>query len=306
MKINKEVKVATFVVIAGTMLYTGFNFLKGIDLLRSTRRFFVSYTNVNGLKVSNAVVINGFAVGRVSEIKIMPNATNSLQVAIDVDKAILLGEGSKAIISSSSILGDKVILLNLGDVNKPLAEQSFINPEVEQDLTTKLSTSMDPIVKNVKLTTDQLNLLLATDNIKAISATIKNLERTTLSVNNLMNANAANLNATTENLKKLTSSLVETEKQLKPLLQKTNSIADSLNKMQLAATVATANKTIGDLDILLAGINRGEGTLGQLAKNDSLYIYLKNTSRDLDYLLVNLREKPGRYVQFSVFGKKEK
>jgi phospholipid/cholesterol/gamma-HCH transport system substrate-binding protein len=306
LKISREVKVAIFVVIAGTMLYTGFNFLKGIDLLRSTRKFYALYPNVNGLKVSNSVIVNGLSVGRISEIKIMNDAKNTLEVAFDIDKSIILGDSAKAIIASLSILGDKVLLLELGNVNKPVEEKSYIKGELESDLTTKISSSVDPIMKNIMITTDQLNKILGNDNVKALSTTFKNLEKTTLLLNNLMAANADNINSTTGNLKKLTASLVETEKELKPLLQKTNTIADSLTKMQLAATVATANRTIADLDSLLTGINKGEGTLGQLAKNDSLYVYLKNTSRDLDKLLVNFREKPSRYVHFSLFGKKDK
>ncbi len=291
---------------AGTMLYTGFNFLKGIDLLRSTRRYFSTYPDVAGLKVSNAVMLNGLAVGRVSEIKILPDENHTLQVAFDVDKKIDLGDSSKAIIASSGLLGDQTILLYLGEITKPVAEQSFIKGEVEKGLTTKISESLDPVMKSLQLSMNQINTLLDKDNVAAISATLKNLERTSVVLNRMMESNANNLLATTGNLKTLTASLVQTEKQLKPLLEKTNSIADSLNKMQLASTVATANKTIAELNTLLSGINNGQGTLGQLAKNDSLYVYLKNTSRDLDLLLVNLREKPGRYVHLSLFGKKDK
>lgn len=306
MKISKEVKVAVFVVLAISLLYTGFNFLKGIDLLRSTRRYFISYPNVNGLKVANSIIVNGLSVGRVSKIEIMDNAEHSLKVTIDVNKAIKLGENCTAVIASSSLLGDKVIQLTLGDSNKPIKEEEFIKGELEEDLTTKLSASVTPIMANLKTTTDQLNLLLNAENINSISSAMRNLEKTTLIVNKLMESNASNINATTTNLKNLTASLVETEKQLKPLLEKSNVLADSLNKTKLASTVATANQTLKDIDVLISGINKGEGTLGQLVKNDSLYTYLKNTSRDLDLLLVNLKEKPGRYVQFSVFGKKDK
>jgi len=306
LKITKEVKVAVFVVAAGTCLYTGFNFLKGIDLLRSTKRYYSKYANVNGLKVSNAVMLNGLAVGRVSEIKILADEMHTLQVQFDVDKNIVLGDSSKAIIASSGLLGDQTILLHLGAITKPVAEETFIKGEVEQDFTTQLSETVKPVVASLKQTMLQVNTLLADDNLAAIAGTLKNMERTSVVLNRLMEANANNILATTGNLNRLTTSLVETEKQLKPLLVKTNAIADSVNKMQLAATIATANKTISELNQMLNGINKGEGTLGQLAKNDSLYVYLKNTSRDLDLLLVNLREKPGRYVHLSLFGRKDK
>ena len=46
--------------------------------------------------------------------------------------------------------------------------------------------------------------------------------------------------------------------------------------------------------------------MGKLLYDDSLYVNLNKTAEDLDKLMVDLRENPGRYVQFSVFGKKDK
>jgi phospholipid/cholesterol/gamma-HCH transport system substrate-binding protein len=55
-------------------------------------------------------------------------------------------------------------------------------------------------------------------------------------------------------------------------------------------------------------VNKGEGSLGQLANNDSLYNNLNSTARNLDLLLSDFRQHPGRYVKFSVisFGGKGK
>jgi phospholipid/cholesterol/gamma-HCH transport system substrate-binding protein len=53
-------------------------------------------------------------------------------------------------------------------------------------------------------------------------------------------------------------------------------------------------------------VNSGEGTLGQLTQNDSLYRNLENASKNMDLLLEDMRLRPKRYVHFSVFGKKEK
>ncbi|MDX1408314.1 MAG: hypothetical protein R3330_09275, partial [Saprospiraceae bacterium] len=75
---------------------------------------------------------------------------------------------------------------------------------------------------------------------------------------------------------------------------------------QLEATISRVEETFAELDALMAGINAGEGTLGQLAQDARLYQELTSTLRNLDLLLQDFRLNPKRYVNVSVFGKKQK
>ena len=242
MKINKEIKVAIFVLIAGTMLYTGFNFLKGIDFFSSTKRYYAVYANVDGLTVSNPVIMNGLSVGRVGEIVILNDANQSLKVGIDINKEVLVGDSAKAIISNLSLIGGKAITLKLGNPAKPLPEKSMLISEVEQSLSDKLGEKFNPILTNLDMTVKRFNNLLSDKNTNKISAILQNLEKTSLMLNAMMDVNGKTIYATTSNLQKLTGSLVETEKQLKPLLVKANTLADSLNRMKLVSTI---DKKIG-------------------------------------------------------------
>ena len=122
----------------------------------------------------------------------------------------------------------------------------------------------------------------------------------------MLDENRANLVALTSNLNKLSTSLVETEKELKPLLAKTGTLADSLNALRLGETVQNANRTIGELHTLLASVESGKGTAGKLIKDETLYNNIDRTVVSLNKLLTNLREHPKRYINISVFGKKDK
>jgi phospholipid/cholesterol/gamma-HCH transport system substrate-binding protein len=306
LKINKEVKVAVFVIIAGTMLYTGFNFLKGIDFLNSTNTYYVKFSDVAGLQVSNSVILNGLTVGRVSDIEILDDSAHTLKVSFEINKKIKVGEDAKTIIASPDLLGGKALLINVGDINKPAKDGSYLKGEVEKGFADKIGETTAPIVDNIQISILKLNQLLAEENIKNLSNIISNLEKTSAALNKLVAINSANLNATTANIKNLTASLVETEKQLKPILEKINLLADTLNKAPLASTITHTNEAISELQKTLTSLNQGNGTLGKLITNDSLYTNLNNTARDLDLLLIDLKNKPSRYVQFSVFGKKDK
>lgn len=305
LKISKEVRVGLFTIIAVTLLYKGFNFLKGIDFFQSQKRYFVNYENVSGLQVGNMVMVNGLSVGRVSEIKILDNSAHTLQVAFDIQKSIVVGDSAVAIIASTGLLGDKALVMYLGNAEKPLPENSFIKGVVETSLTDKLSATAAPIAQSVQTTLNNVNAVMSQKNLESIAHIIDNLDKTSQIVQKVAAANQAQINATLKNVSTLTESLISTEKQLKLLLAKSNTFADSLNKMPLAAAIYKTSSAVHQLNVLLEEMNDGKGTLGKLAKDDSLYIHLNRATRDLDLLLVNMREKPSRYVHFSVFGKKD-
>ena len=56
----------------------------------------------------------------------------------------------------------------------------------------------------------------------------------------------------------------------------------------------------------MEGIEQGEGSVGKLLKDDGLYINLENASKELEELLREIKEHPRRFVNISIFGKKDK
>jgi phospholipid/cholesterol/gamma-HCH transport system substrate-binding protein len=123
-------------------------------------------------------------------------------------------------------------------------------------------------------------------------------------VNGIVADNRANIAQISSNMKSLSTDLIETEKQLRPLLTKFNSVADSLNALQLGKTLKEVDATVVSLKKIVQGLERGEGTAGKLIKNDSLYLGINRTIVDLDKLLLDFRLQPKRYLNISVFGKK--
>ena len=79
---SREFKVGLIALIAGVLLYYGFNFLKGNDFFSPTNKYYVLYDNVDGLNKSNPVIINGLAVGRVSKIQLLQDAQNLILVEL--------------------------------------------------------------------------------------------------------------------------------------------------------------------------------------------------------------------------------
>jgi len=304
--VSKEVKVGLMALTAGTILYVGFNFLKGTDFLSPTKTYFAYYDNIDGLTVSNPVLLNGYSVGRVQKIEILQETNNQLKVTLEIDNNIQIGDSSKAILANKGLLDGKAIMLKVGKSSKIFEENASIATSKEKGFQSMLSDKATPLLGSIDTTVSNLNEVLR--QVKAeqrLERIMLNFEQMSASMNLMMKENGK-MNNVLGNVEKLTASLTETEKSLKPLLNKMGTVADSLNQLELSQTVTSANASLEKMKGIIADIETGKGTMGKLVKSDSLYNNMNQTMKDLDALFIDIKERPKKYIHFSVFGKKDK
>jgi len=299
---NHEFKVGIIGLLGLFILYFGSNFLKGIDFLVSTKKYFAIYENVDGLIVSNPVIVNGYSIGRVSDINILQELENKILVTLDINDDLVIGDTSLATLSSNDVLGSKAIILSIGNTSNPLEEGDTIRAAVDRGLS-ELIENAGPITNNLSVTISRLNDLLLSlqGSGSLISSTLNNLNDVLNSANSVIENNESNLNTTFQNLANLTESLNNEIGKIDPLLSSIQTTFDELNKIEF-------EKTFNQIDILLSSMNNvfydiesGKGTLSKLLKEDSLYNNLNKTAMDLDKLLSHINENPKHF--FAPFGK---
>ncbi|MDB5258200.1 MAG: transporter-related permease with domain [Chitinophagaceae bacterium] len=301
MKISKEVRVATLAIVSGTVLYLGFNFLKGTDILSSTNTYQVTYPSIDGLTVSNPVLINGLNIGRVSAIQLDQDHNNQLLVSLEIDKKIKLGDSTIAYLSNTGLLGSKAIKLNIGQNSVIYEDGASLRGEKEMGLADMVAAKATPVVEHLDSAIVKVNALLGALPNDKLAQVISNLESATGDLKKIMKNDAP---AITGNFAKLSDSLLRTEAQLRPLIKKFSAFADSLNHLELKATVAKANQAMGNLNEITRKINAGEGTLGALVTDKTMYTNLNKALNSFDSLMVDLKYNPNHY--FAPLGKKPK
>ena len=303
MKISKEFKVGLLAVISITILYMGFNFLKGSDFFSPNRTYYAVYDNIDGLDVSNPVMINGFSVGRVSDIEILQNQENRLLVSLDINNNQSVGSGTWAIIKSD-LLGSKAIHLDSVDAGTALQEGDTLNALLHKGIADQLTTTAMPLVDKLEITLVNLNTILANlaNNENNINEVIVNFKTTS---SNLANG-TSKLGAMSSKLEQLLTQLNDPESGVGALVEKMNQVADSVNSLEMDALMTSTKRTVDEFGETIRQINEGEGNLNLLLKDDELYNNMNKTMEDLDKLFIDMRENPKRYVHFSVFGKKNK
>lgn len=289
-------------VIAGTILYFGVNFLKGSDIFSSKNTYYVIYDDVDGLTASNPVLINGLSVGRVNKIKILQDRDYRILVELQVNENIRLGERTIAYLATSDILGSKAIVLDVGRVTLPKNEGDTLIGRHREGVTDILAQKAVPLAERVDTVVQNINTILESfsGNTDAIHNTAENLQEISLEVRRMTSENRKTLNEVLVNLREVTAALNDPRTGIRPLMTKMNIMADSLNRLEINKTLASTERTVNELQNILAELNRGEGTMGKLLKNDSLYLNLNRSAEDLDRLLEDIRKNPKRYVNFSI------
>lgn len=313
MKLSNEAKVGILVTASLAALIWGLNYLKGKDIFTGRNRYYAVYQNVDGLVTSNPVFMNGFRIGIVNRIDFMPDQSGRLVVTLLIDNDVFVSRNSVAKIFSSDLIGTKALRIDLGDAREALQDEDTIRAELEFSFAQQMGKQVGPLKdKSEKLivTIDSLASMLyqlfdpSTKN--NLREGIGHLNHTLAEVDQMMADDRSKLNVMLGNLSSITTNLHNNNDQINRILSNMHTISDTLAAVNFNETIHRADQTLIQMEQMLEKINKGQGTLGQMVNNDTLYQHLDQSARDLDLLLKDLKANPKRYVHFSVFGKKAK
>lgn len=303
-RLSREFKIGLFGLGMVILLYLGINFIKSQDIFSRNRTFYAIYDNSDGLEASSPVVIKGYRVGTVDEVRYdMP--TRRVIVEISVKRDYPLPLDSEAKITSTSLLGNKVIELRLGNSLTNMESGDTIRSVIEPGLLELASGEYEQLKEKATSLVEQLsqaltgvNQVLSKQNVDNITGLLTNLNSASQNVDQLV---ANEVTMTLQELQTLASVLRQTGPQINNVVDKISLTADSLS-ITVPALLTNAANAVDELNTALAAINNQDGTVGKLIHDKALYTHLSNASASLTLLLQDFRHNPGRYVHFSVFG----
>lgn len=306
MKISKEIKTAILVIASILLFIWGYSFLKGRDLFTNYKTLYVQYDNIEGLGKSALVTINGLQIGKVSGIKI-DNTTGKLTVEMQINADFPISKSSIAEIYSPSPIGGKqiAILPNLADKTET-DSGDFLKAGSKAGMLDALSGQIAPIKDKIEILLDNANVMLKNVNQVLDEKTKANLKE---SIENL-NSTLAEFSAASKNVNAL---LVDNKEKINGTMANLNKtsgnfskISDSLAQIKIGKTVKNLEKTLAKVDLIMEDLQNGKGTMGKLLKDEALYNNFSKTTKELELLLQDVRLNPTRYVNVSLFGKKNK
>ena len=307
MKTSKEIKTAVLV-LSGILLFIFiFNYLKGENLLSSSRKITAIYSNVEGLAISSAVTINGHKVGKVQDIRFTDDKSGMLEVSMLIDSDFNFSKNSIAELYESGLIGGKAIsIVPVFDGSANTVSGDVLKSKIKPGLTELVNQRLTPLQEKIESVMVSADLLLNNVNsifdektksdikgsISQLEQTISSFEKTSNSLQNLLETNKNAINNSIGNISDISDDL--------------SIVTDKLSKSDFEQTINELKFSLNNFNSLLSGLDSGEGSLGKLFNDEGLYNNLEASLGQLESLLEDMKLNPKRYVHFSLFGKKNK
>lgn len=296
MKVSKEVKVGLFMITSIVLLYFGFNFLKGIDFFSTDHKYYAVYKNIDKLTESNQVYLNGYAVGRVSDIRI-EQSKNRVIVELSINSRIIINRSSVAVLNGE-LLGGRFIQLIVNDNPARLKPKDTIRTDVAKGLTDVITESAEPVAANLQTTLAKLNTMIDTLNISAtkINTILTDLRTTPYLLNSTITSVKGNVGELSGTFQQVGTQLNSTLTELKPTLENFKTLSDSLKRIQINGTITKAQQALTRLNQTLQKLNTGDNTVSRLMTEDSLYVNLNRLLDNLDSLANHMNQNPRHFM----------
>ena len=301
MKLSREVKTAILVILGIVFLIFGINYLKGKNLLDSSKTFYTEF-EYNALTTASPVTIKGNNIGKIKEILYVIE-TGKTRISFTVNDDIEFSKNSKVRLYELGIMEGNGLAIIPTDDNQIAENGEFIQSEVEEGLITSLtsnfsglSTGLDSTLKSADSLFLSLNALVENDTedglkhaIKELNQTLSSFKNLSYSFNSLIAKNQDSLTSVISNFNNLSKNLA--------------TLSEDLKDVEISKTVSNLDETLSKVNTLLAQLDKGEGSLGKLLNDDELYNNLEGASKELEELLEDVKLHPKRY--FRILSKKE-
>jgi phospholipid/cholesterol/gamma-HCH transport system substrate-binding protein len=318
-KISNETKVGILATIAIVIIILGVNFLKGKNVFSKNINLYAKYPDVDGLAASNAVMMHGLKVGQVDDLELMDmtEGENRITVKFHIYGDVKIADNSVAKIISSDLLGSKAIEIIPGNGTELAGRNDTLPGTVELSLSQSISKVVAPVQEKIEKLVGSVDTIVTglnsvfNENTKSdlrmsfhsIKESLQSVEHTTQTLDVFVNGQTGKLADILANVNSIASNIKQNNGNITRAINNFSSITDSLRSANLKQTLMEANSAVTKFSAIVNKIERGEGSVGLLMNDRKLYDNLQNASKNLDRLVVDLKQKPGRYLHFSIINR---
>ncbi|MCR4965993.1 MAG: MlaD family protein [Bacteroidales bacterium] len=308
---TRNIKVALFAILALVILYVGIKFLKGIKIFGHKQYYYGVFEDVGGLHESTNLLLNGYPIGKVTEVSLLSSNPVRICAEFMVTEDLDIPSDSKFLVAQTDILGGVAVNVVLGSSPKMAAKGDTLSCGIQgggltdglDDLKGQLSSvlsSIDTIGLSLKQSfnpNDEQNGAIM------LKSTLVNLEATTQHLNKLLANNEAKVTNAVSKLNELSTTLNDASPKIDAIINNLDNITDSIAQSNVSTLINDAQQTVNHLNAITSSIEKGEGSVGQLMNNDSLYNNINSTVEQLNTLLKDFQAHPSRYI--NIFGRKK-
>ena len=304
MNYSKELKVGLTALVSLVTLYFGFNYLKGLNVFSAEHKYYVMYPSTVELTVSSPVTVNGFAVGKVSKMHLMPQKNHAIVVELRIRKDLALGHGTIAELESSNILGGKIIALHISHQAPVHKAGDTLQSRTKRTITDFLgeTTMGDDISSSIRRINEILVGMKGSGEL-----TFHMLDKMDTLISTISNVTTRNQTLITQSVRNLylgSEALKQSLRHADSLLIASTQQIKSVDLSQTNQLITQVSQTFTHINKLLEQLQRPDGSLGKLLYTDELHAELKKSLTELTSLLTHFNQRPKDFM--APLGRSEK
>lgn len=298
---RNEVKVGITVLLAIIVAVVGFRFMRDVPILRQSMQIAATFDRADGISSGSVVHVKGVKVGSVNRVYLTPES--NVRVTMRIDSDVSIPRGSIAYLTSLGIVEGKSIVIELGDSDEMVEFGGEIEGVYVETMMEVLGSKGEELGDDVSEGITELNRFLRqlnqtlTDETSAdVGQTIQNAQRATGQIATTLEEKQQEIDRAIESGSRMMSQLDTLVTDNRP---KVDSLMTSLeyNINELAAVREELEKATSNLNEILEKINHGDGTLGKLVNDPSMYNNLDSLTVEMNRLVRGINENPGRYLR---------
>lgn len=325
MKISKELKTGVITVLAIGLLVAGVNFLKGNSFLGGDEHYYAYFPDAGQLAPANPVNLNGVTVGRVQTVEYVGGNDSLSQVKVSFNiqmNELKLPKGSIVEIASLDLLGSKglKLLLSTNLAAGYYKDGDVLQGRVAIDMMSEVKSYADPLSKKVSAALGSIDKMVENvsafwdttasssleGSLKEVKIAIKRFGNAAEEIELLIVDEKVKLSRILSNVETITLNLKKSNEKVRDIVGNVEKITSELVTSDFKGVIENAKNTLGSINATLEKANKGEGTLGKLLSDETLYNELVKTNTELQNLVNDIQVHPERYIHVSVFGAKTK
>jgi phospholipid/cholesterol/gamma-HCH transport system substrate-binding protein len=294
---SREARVGLFVLVGLVSFIIVIFWMTDPATLRGRYMLVTTVDNAGGVRSGDPIQMQGVNIGRVNGFEMVPAAGGTIiYITMEIEGEWEIPEGSRTEMGESGLFGGRTIVIQRGASEQSLSEWDTIPGE---GAVAGLLGSVDELSQRAGNVLTSLDSLLDRETVGSVQKTIRDLDELIVSISAVTEEQRASLSRLTASLGRSAEGL-ETATAAGPDAARAIARADSMMVI-MNETSANLSAASASLRAVLARIDAGEGTLGRLTTDDSLYVNVNAAAASLAALLEDLRANPGRYINVSIF-----
>jgi ABC-type transporter Mla subunit MlaD len=294
-------KIGMAIVFAILIGFVGFRIMRDVPIFRLGTVLYATYPKVDGLTAGSPINISGIKIGSVRAMQILPN--DSVLVTLNINMIDGLPVGSIAYIRATDLLGSKAVEIERSLSTNLIPPNSKIEGRYDEgafagmaEMGKNLGDKVTEGTESITSVLAQVDSVLLDGGREDMSLILENLNKVTTDMRSVMEDRQKDINSTIQNVESLTSRLDKlTEEESAKVSEALTSLKEA--SAEIETLVTGLNETNQELSEILAKINSGQGSLGLLVNDPSLYNNLDSLSANLNIMIKTLNENPKHYLR---------